>query len=92
MPDDVYLDEEVFRSLPSAERDAIIREMVEIAEAELENARRTLPLVTFDSRLGYEPSMEYMCDPAHLQWKIDVTKKAVEQELLILRSDGGATV
>ena len=87
MPDAVYFDEEVFRALPIAERDAIIHEMVAIAEDELENARRTIPLVTFDSRLGYEPSMEYMCDPAHLQWKINVTKKALEQELLPLLSD-----
>jgi hypothetical protein len=87
MPDAVYLDEEVFRALPLTERDGIIREMAAIAENELENARRTLPLVAFDSRLGYEPSMEYMCDPAHLEWKIRVTQKAVEQELLPLLSD-----
>ena len=87
MPEKVFLDESIFQALPVAERDGIIGEMAAIAEAELENARRTLPLVSFDSRLGYEPSMEYMCDPAHLQWKIEVTRKALEEELLPLLSN-----
>ena len=57
----------------------IVREMLEIAEADIKNAEETIPLVEYDSRLGYEPSMEYMCDRAHLEWKIDVTRKAMEE-------------
>jgi len=82
VPSDVYLDESVFTALSTDERKDIIHEMEAIAEAEIENARRTIPLVQFDSRLGYEPSMEYMCDEAHIQWKIKVTLEAVKNELL----------
>ena len=55
-----------------------------IADNECENARRTIPAVEYDSRLGWEASMEYMCDRDHLVWKIECTKKAVDemQELL----------
>ncbi len=44
--------------------------MEEIAAAEIANAQETIPLVEFDSRLGWEPSMEYVCDRWHLEWKI----------------------
>ena len=84
MPDAVYLDEEVFCALPAGRREEIIREMQAIAEAEIENARRTIPLVNFDSRLGYEPSMEYMTDEAHIQWKIRITQDVLKNELLPL--------
>jgi len=56
---------------------AEIAAMKQIAAAETENARRTIPLAELDSRLGYEPTMEYMCDRAHLEWKIEVTRRAV---------------
>ena len=52
-----------------------------IAEDEIGNALRTIPLVEADSRLGYEPSMEYMCDRAHLEWKIRHTKAAAQAVL-----------
>ena len=61
------------------DRDQLVREMLEIAEAEIKNAEGAIPLVEFDSRLGYEPSMDYMCDRAHLEWKIEVTRKAMEE-------------
>ena len=59
------------------DRAAIIERMRAIGEAEIQNARNTIPLVDFDSRLGYEPSMEYMCDRAHLEWKIRETQRAM---------------
>lgn len=55
--------------------------MLEIGAAELENARSAIPLVEFDSRLGYEPSMEYMADPAHIRWKIEVTQQVMDEEI-----------
>lgn len=58
-------------------RKDIARRMAEIAENEIENAKKTMPLVERDSRLGFEPSMEYMCDKAHLEWKIFHTEKAM---------------
>ena len=59
----------------------ILEEMIAIGKAEIENAEQTIPLVEFDSRLGWEPSMEYICDPRHLRWKIKQTTLVIEQEL-----------
>lgn len=56
-----------------------IDRMRTIAAAEIENARATIPYVEYDSRLGYEPSMEYMCDREHLEWKIAMTKRALTE-------------
>ena len=36
----------------------------------MENAKKVIPAVEVDSRLGWEPSMEYVCDPWHLDWKL----------------------
>ena len=60
---------------------AAAERMMEIAQDEIENAKNTIPLVEFDSRLGYEPSMEYMCDAQRLILKIKETERAVEEEL-----------
>ena len=50
-----------------------------VAAEECDNARRAIPAVEYDSRLGWEASMEYMCDREHLEWKIDCTNKAVDE-------------
>ncbi|MBE6695223.1 MAG: hypothetical protein E7587_02105 [Ruminococcaceae bacterium] len=50
-----------------------------IADEECDNALRTIPAVEYDSALGYEPSMEYMCDREHLLWKIERTKDALSE-------------
>ncbi len=55
--------------------------MNKIAENEIDNAKRTIPLVEFDSRLGYEPSMEYMCDAEHIELKIEATENVLKNEL-----------
>ena len=55
--------------------------MIAICKDEIENVKNTFPIVEFDSRLGYEPSMEYMCDPAHLEWKLAQITKVMEFEL-----------
>ena len=57
----------------SSTREDIIRHMdnlEKIADAEEENVKDTISVVTRDSRLGWEPSMEYVCDPWHLDWKL----------------------
>lgn len=56
-------------------------EMLRIGQAEIENALATIPLVETDSRLGFEPSMEYMTDREHILWKIDVTRSVMEEEI-----------
>jgi hypothetical protein len=58
-----------------------VEEMRKIAEAEIENAHATISLVQLDSRLGWEPSMEYMCDEAHLRWKIRQVQQMIDTEL-----------
>jgi len=65
---------------PDRERIEVLKaEMCEIGSREIENARNTIPYVEFDSRLGFEPSMEYMTDRAHLEWKIGVVEEAMEE-------------
>ena len=55
--------------------------IVPLIKDEIENARATIPLVEFDSRLGFEPSMEYMCDREHLELKIEQCERVVADEL-----------
>lgn len=56
-----------------------IDQMRQIAAEEIENARSTIPYVEYDSRLGYEPTMEYMTDREHLEWKIAMTERALTE-------------
>ncbi len=42
----------------------------EVARAEYANAQGALVLAERDSRLGYEPSMEYAAGPVQLRWKL----------------------
>lgn len=62
-------------------RVVIINGLIEIGECEIKNAESTIELTEADSRLGFEPSMEYMCDAEHLNWKLNLTRYAVHQEL-----------
>jgi hypothetical protein len=55
--------------------------MIEICQDEVKNAEDTIPIVEFDSRIGYEPSMEYMTDRAHIEWKLDLLREVIEREL-----------
>jgi hypothetical protein len=48
----------------------IIDALEQIIHDEIANARATIPAVETDSRLGWEPSMEYVCDKWHLEWKV----------------------
>jgi hypothetical protein len=60
---------------------ALIDEMTRLGEAEIANAQAAIPLVDADSRLGWEPSMEYMTDRAHLEWKIAQMRFVLDEEL-----------
>jgi hypothetical protein len=67
---------------------AILAQLKELALKEMDNAKEAIPAVETDSRLGWEPSMEYVCDKWHLDWKqrymehtlreLDVYKSIVE--------------
>ncbi len=48
---------------------------------EIENAKATIPLVEKDSRLGWEPSMEYVTDKEHLEWKIRQCQFVIDVEI-----------
>jgi len=71
-------------ALTGAAGDAVkplVEQIYAICQRERENVLATVPLVEFDSRLGYEPSMEYMCDAAHLQWKLSLLDALMNKEL-----------
>lgn len=53
----------------------LVDELEKIVEKEYENVENTIPLTEKDSRLGWEPSMDYICDAWHLNWK----KRQLEQ-------------
>ena len=44
--------------------------MLAILDDEERNVREAIPLVEFDSSLGWEPTMGYVCDRANLAWKL----------------------
>lgn len=72
---------QLFGERDAAGAHALLDEMVAIAEREIANAEATIPLVEVDSRLGWEPSMEYVGDPAHLRWKIAQIRRVLESEI-----------
>ena len=55
----------------------ILDEIEALAHAEIENAKSAIPLVEADSRLGWEPSMEYVGDKWHIEWKIRQVQSAL---------------
>jgi hypothetical protein len=58
---------------------AILDKIENLAHEEIQNARNTIPVVETDSRLGWEPSMEYVCDKWHLEWKIRQVESALRE-------------
>jgi len=60
----------------------LLDELTAIIADEKANVKKTIPAVEFDSRLGWEPSMEYVCDKTRLDWKmrqLDSTLREMEQ-------------
>lgn len=65
----------------------ILDEIEQILQKEKENAIATIPFVETDSRIGWEASMEYVCDPWHLNWKLrqlEHTERELEKYRKIL--------
>ena len=48
----------------------ILNEIENLLQEEKKNVEATIPLVQADSRLGWEPSMEYTTDEEGLLWKL----------------------
>ena len=65
-----------------AEGRSIIDKMLCLLKAERENAEKAIPLVEFDSALGFEPSIEYVCDAKRIQWKL----QQIDEEMALLKS------
>ena len=49
---------------------ALLDQIEALAQQEIENVKDTFEAVRTDSRIGWEPSMEYVCDEWHLNWKL----------------------
>ena len=47
----------------------------------MENAEKAIPVVEADSRLGWEPSMEYLGDEEHIRWKIKQVQGMIDHQL-----------
>ena len=72
-------------SLDPKDMKKYIDEMEKIALDEIENAKLTIPLVKKNSRLGWEPSMDYLGDEEHILWKIRQVEYMLSSELSILK-------
>lgn len=59
----------------------LIQEMEELAQKEIENTLKAIPLVQKDSRLGWEPCQDYMADEERLRWKIRQVEFMLDKEL-----------
>ena len=73
----------LFIAASNKEVKQIIDGIKKIGVAEIKNAERALKIVDKDSALGYEPSMGYGGDRAHIEWKIRQVKHMMEHELAI---------
>ncbi len=61
----------------AAEGLALLDKIEKLAAEEIANAEKAMEFVSLDSRLGWEPSMEYVGDVWHLDWKIRQVKSAL---------------
>ena len=59
----------------------LIQEMEELAQKEIENTLKAIPLVQKDSRLGWEPCQDYMADEERLRWKIRKVEFMLDKEI-----------
>lgn len=59
----------------------ILNQMENLLEEERKVVLDTIPLVKQDSRLGWEPSMLYMADERHLEWKLMQLDYTIKEEI-----------
>ena len=70
------------------EREALLKivdDMEALLLKEKANAEAALPCVDYDSRLGWEPTMEYLGDREHIEWKIRQLGYVLEKEIVKLK-------
>ena len=63
---------------PSA-REALKPKFRELLLTERANAEAAIRYAELDSVLGFEPSMEYIADPAHIEWKLAQIDRELEK-------------
>lgn len=73
--------------IPVEDKRPVVLELLEIIQAEIENAKNTIPLVEANSRLGYEKEYGYSCCKMQLEWKIAMAEKTITEELLPLLAE-----
>lgn len=61
------------------DREHWIQELIAIGEAEIQNARDTIPLLQANSRLGYTQELDYACSEEQILWKIDRLEATLEE-------------
>ena len=59
----------------------ILLAMIEVGREEIQNAKDAIPLLENDSRLGWEPNMEYNGGIRNVQWKIKQVTQVIEREI-----------
>lgn len=64
----------------------ILNNMEKLLADEREVVLDTIPLVEKDSRLGWEPSMLYMTDKRHLEWKLKQLDYTVNEEIAMYKN------
>ena len=72
------LDQKRMACKDPAQTTRIIEDMIALLRKEQENASATIPIVEFDSVLGFEPSIEYVTDRKRLEWKISQVEEEIE--------------
>lgn len=70
--------------VPVTTPEPVVRELIEILKREIVNSQNTIPLVVENSRLGYEQEFDYACSKEQLEWKIEMAKRTLNEELLPL--------
>ena len=70
----------------------VLDEMEALLRKERQNALDTIPLVEHDSAIGYEPSMGYMCDRWHLEWKLQQVDYVLNWEIANTRKGMALTM
>lgn len=67
------------------EADECFSTLISIAKDEMQNAQSAIEYVKYDSRLGWEPSMEYIGGEDNIKWKIAHLKYVLDKEIPALK-------
>ena len=80
-----FLNQQLLAEANPAKALKLLEKIESTAFAEIKNAEAAIPVVEADSRLGWEPSMEYVTDKWHLEWKIKQVRNVLENEIPVYR-------